>query len=77
MSDPLNLGGKRVLVFGGTRKIGRAVGLAYADAGARVAVTGRDPESGAAMVKDMSSSAYRLDPAFRAKVEARVAASRF
>lgn len=29
------------------------------------------------MVKDMSSSAYRLDPAFRAKVEARVAASSF
>lgn len=29
------------------------------------------------MVKDMSSSAYRLDPTFRAKVEARVAASQF
>jgi NAD(P)-dependent dehydrogenase (short-subunit alcohol dehydrogenase family) len=56
MSDPLNLGEKRVLIFGGTRKIGRAVGLAYAAAGARVAVTGRDPESGAAMVADIKAA---------------------
>lgn len=33
--------------------------------------------STADMIKDMSSHAYRQDPAFRAKVEARVAASRF
>ncbi len=56
MSDPMNLEGKRVLVFGGTRKIGRAVGLAYAAAGATVAVTGRDPEAGAAMVADLKAA---------------------
>lgn len=33
--------------------------------------------STAEMVKDMSSAAYRNDPAFRAKVEQRVAASKF
>lgn len=33
--------------------------------------------STAEMIKDMGSDKYRLDPAFRAKVEARVAASQF
>ncbi|MGE0598212.1 MAG: SDR family NAD(P)-dependent oxidoreductase [Dehalococcoidia bacterium] len=56
MTDLLNLQGKTVLVFGGTRKIGRAVGLAYAAAGARVAVTGRDRESGANMVGEIEAA---------------------
>lgn len=65
-----------------TKKFGKAPARnvqakAPATPQARKAPAAQGYESSAAMVKDMSSSAYRLDPAFRAKVEARVAASRF
>lgn len=55
MTDLLNIRGKRVLVFGGTRKIGRAVALGYAAEGAHVVVTGRDSESGKRMVSELES----------------------
>lgn len=41
----LDFTGKRVLVTGGTRGIGRAISIAYADAGATVAVNGSSEES--------------------------------
>jgi NAD(P)-dependent dehydrogenase (short-subunit alcohol dehydrogenase family) len=57
MDQVFNLQGKRVLVFGGTRKIGRAVALAYAAEGARVVVTGRDPENGTQMAQELREAA--------------------
>jgi NAD(P)-dependent dehydrogenase (short-subunit alcohol dehydrogenase family) len=41
----LDFTGKRVLVTGGTRGIGRAISMAYADAGATVAVNGSSQSS--------------------------------
>jgi 3-oxoacyl-[acyl-carrier protein] reductase len=46
MNGYTDLKGKNIVVFGSTRKIGRHVALAYAAAGAKVVVTGRDPASG-------------------------------
>src|ERR1700712_4328742 len=44
------LAGRVALVTGATSNIGRAIALAYAAAGARVVVSGRDPHRGAAVV---------------------------
>src|SRR3954447_15508368 len=41
--DRFRLTGKRVLVTGGSRGLGREMALACADAGADVALVGRDP----------------------------------
>lgn len=43
--------GKAVLITGGTSGIGQAAALAFAQRGARVAVAGRNPERGAAVVE--------------------------
>jgi NAD(P)-dependent dehydrogenase (short-subunit alcohol dehydrogenase family) len=43
--DRFRLTGKRLFVTGGSRGLGRAMALACADAGADVALVGRDPET--------------------------------
>jgi len=53
MVDLLGLEDKKVLVFGGTRKIGKAIALRFAAAGAEVTVTGRDAETGVSMCREI------------------------
>lgn len=73
----INLG-----IQGRTAKLGKApertaTKKAAATPQVRQAPKAEGYTSTAEMVKDMSSAAYRNDPAFRAKVEQRVAASKF
>ncbi|MFM8633943.1 MAG: SDR family NAD(P)-dependent oxidoreductase [Planctomycetia bacterium] len=50
-----DLQGRTALVTGGTRGIGRAVAIALADAGARVAIHGRSPEGAAAVASELAA----------------------
>jgi 2-deoxy-D-gluconate 3-dehydrogenase len=66
MSRPFDLNGKRSLVTGGARGIGRAVALALADAGADVAITSRnrddaDPVAGEVRARGRNSVALSLE----------------
>ena len=65
-----------------TKKFGKAPARSVTKAAPaaparRAAPAAEGYSSRAEMIRDMSKSEYRLDPAFRAKVEARVAASSF
>ena len=44
MKDYLNFSGKHVIVTGGRRGIGRAVSIAFAERGAKVAVVAANPD---------------------------------
>src|ERR1700759_5466094 len=53
------LSGKTALVTGATSNIGRAIALAFAAEGAHVAVSGRNPDRGAAVVKEIAAAGGR------------------
>jgi 3-oxoacyl-[acyl-carrier protein] reductase len=76
----LDMDGRTVLVTGGSRGIGRAVAVAYAREGARVALTyARDDRAAAEVVDEIGAGgsgraiALHLDLADRASIEAAVA----
>ena len=53
MPTPFDLHGKRALVTGGSRGLGRAVALALADAGADVAITSRKGDDAEPMAREI------------------------
>jgi NAD(P)-dependent dehydrogenase (short-subunit alcohol dehydrogenase family) len=55
VTDRFSLAGKRALVTGASRGIGRAIALAYADAGARVALASRKQEALDAVAREIAA----------------------
>jgi 3-oxoacyl-[acyl-carrier protein] reductase len=55
--------GRSVLVTGGTKGIGKGIAAGFANAGARVVVTGRDAASGEQAAQELTAAAAGLDPA--------------
>ncbi|MDF1741352.1 MAG: glucose 1-dehydrogenase [Verrucomicrobiales bacterium] len=58
--ERFKLSGKRALVTGGSRGLGREMALALAEAGADVAITGRDGESLGATAKALKSRGVKV-----------------
>jgi 2-deoxy-D-gluconate 3-dehydrogenase len=71
LEDLLSLKGRVALVTGGNSGLGRAMALAYREAGAQVVVTGRNPDKNQAMAQELgdSSAVLPLDVCDEAAVE--------
>ena len=76
MAHPIDLGGKTAFVTGSTRGIGRAVAGALHQAGARVAIVGRDQARADAVAAELGERACGVgcNVADAAQVEAAIAA---
>jgi 3-oxoacyl-[acyl-carrier protein] reductase len=55
--------GRSVLVTGGTKGIGKGIAAGFANAGARIAITGRDAASGERAAEELTAAAADINPA--------------
>ncbi len=58
MSNPFSLKGKTALITGASRGLGWATARAMAEAGAHVALNGRDPKTLAARADELAAAGY-------------------
>ena len=56
----MNFEDKSIIVTGGTRGIGKAIGAAFAAAGARVVISGRDAEKAASVASELDGEVHGL-----------------
>jgi 3-oxoacyl-[acyl-carrier protein] reductase len=56
LAGRMSLAGRRVLVTGGSRGIGRAVALAFAEQGAHVVAVGRTPQAAPALAAELAAA---------------------
>ncbi len=75
MRSPVLLGGRGVVVSGGSRGIGRAVTELLCELGAGVVVNGRDADAVADTVAAITDSGGRIAPVVGAADDERVAAA--
>src|ERR1700761_2246783 len=62
MTDRFSLAGKSALITGGSRGLGHAMALAFADAGANVAVVSRKLDACEATVREVEARGGRASP---------------